>query len=105
MARALRLFVLGVLAVGVQRLVAAGPSGAARSTRAQTGYGDDTVPPREFATNAATSAPKSSGGSSSAPWIIGGVIVLVVLAGGTYFIINRGGAGAGGGGGSASPAS
>jgi hypothetical protein len=94
----MRLLVLGTLAVGIALVLAAGPSGAARGTHAQTGYGTDTVPPREIATNANTSSGHTGGGGSNTGVVLGIVGGIILIGGGAaaYFIRRDGGAPAAG---------
>ena len=95
MIRMIRLAVLAALTLGLALTLATSFSASAtRGTYGQTGYGSDTVPPREIVTNASRSPGGSGGGGGSNTGVVLGVIGGLVLIGGgaaAYFIRRNGG--------------
>ena len=87
MNRLIRVLLLGAVAFGIVLALTAAPSSG--GTRGQTGYGDDTVPPRQLETSIGETASSSSndGGSNTIVLVIGALII--VIAGGVIYIYSR----------------
>jgi hypothetical protein len=82
---------MAVAAIALTLTVFAGP------VHAQTGYGDDTVPPRSLTADGgggtASGNNASSKGSSSAGIIIGVILAIIVIGGVLFFVLGKKGDG------------
>jgi hypothetical protein len=88
MNRLLRVLLLGAVAFGIVLALTAAPSSG--GTRGQSGYGDDTVPPRELETSIGENAGSSGGGGGSNTGLILGLGAgIIVLGGGAAFAYSR----------------
>ena len=88
MNRFIRVLLLGAVAFGIVLALTAAPSSG--GTRGQTGYGDDTVPPRQLETSIGETAGSSRGGDGSNTTrvlIVGGIVI--VIAGGVVYMYSR----------------
>ena len=86
--RLVRVLLLGAVAIGIMLALTAAPSSG--GARGQTGYGDDTVPPRQIETAIGEQAGSGGGGGGSNAvivLIIGGIVI--VLGGGAAYAYSR----------------
>ena len=88
MNRLLRVLLLGAVAFGIVLALTAAPSSG--GTRGQTGYGDDTVPPRELETSIGETASQTGGGDGSNTGLVLGLGAgILVLGGGAAYAVSR----------------
>lgn len=81
-----QLIVMAVAAAAMVLTVFVGP------VHAQTGYGDDTVPPRSLTAGGGGTAKgtnASSNGSSTAGIVIGVILAIVVIGGVLFFVLGK----------------
>ena len=86
MNRFVRVLLLGAVAFGIVMALTAAPSSG--GTRGQTGYGDDTVPPRQLSIGENASNSGGDDGSNTGLLLgLGGGII--VLGGGAAFAFSK----------------
>lgn len=81
-----QLVVMGVAAIAMCLMMFVGP------VHAQTGYGDDTVPPRSQTaggTGTASGETASSNSNNTAGIVIGVILAIVVIGGVLFFVLGR----------------
>ena len=89
MNKLVRVLLLGAVAFGIVLALTAAPSSG--GTRGQTGYGDDTVPPRSLDVEVGETASDTGdgGGGSNTGLILGLGLGVVVVGGGAAFAYSR----------------
>jgi hypothetical protein len=87
MNRLLRVLLLGAVAFGIVLALTAAPSSG--GTRGQTGYGDDTVPPRELETSIGETASNTGDGGSNTGLVLGIGVGVIVLGGVGALVLSR----------------
>jgi hypothetical protein len=87
MNRLIRVLLLGAVAFGIVLALTAAPSSG--GTRGQSGYGDDTVPPRQLETSIGETAGSSGDGGSNTGLVLGLGAGVIVLGGGAAYAVSR----------------
>ena len=83
----IRVLLLGAVAFGILLALTAAPSSGV--TRGQSGYGDDTVPPREIETSIGETASSGGDGDSNTGLVLGIGAGVIVLGGGAAYAYSR----------------
>lgn len=89
MNRLVRLLLLGAVAFGIVLALTAAPSSG--GTRGQTGYGDDTVPPRSLDVEVGETAANTGGDGdgSNTGLLLGLGVGIAVVGGGAAYAYSR----------------
>jgi hypothetical protein len=89
MTKIIRVLLLGAVAFGIVLALTTAPSSG--GTRAQTGYGDDTVPPqtKDVIVGETASQTGGGGGGSNTGLVVGLGAGVLVLGGGAAFAFAR----------------
>lgn len=88
MTKLIRVLLLGAVAIGILLALTAAPSSG--GTRGQTGYGDDTVAPRQLDVEVGETASETGGGDGSDTGLVVGIGAgILVLGGGAAFAFSK----------------